>query len=316
MRHICTVKDGGIFYRIGGYCKMKLQQLYYFKALAEKEHLFQTATELYISAPALSAAISRLEEDLGVSLFDRVGRNIRLNENGKKFYVHVNKIIDELERACLELKNDKPANPCMLTVYTSNNISWGDALEEFIVRNPYIIFNHQVMNPDKLFRGAAPQQQPDFIITALSDVPSAGYEYSVLLPDDSPVLCVYPGHRFCERTSISLREACQEPFIMPAKTYSIRGYFDKLCEMAGFTPNVVAEADAQLRSRLVKSRMGITITTKLSVKAPVYEGLPCIDITEPKFPRVQAIIWREDKEQTPQGKAFLNFMLDYYKDFR
>ena len=62
---------------------MKLQQLHYFKALAEREHLFQTATELYISPPALSTAISRLEEELGVPLFDRVGRNIRLSENGK-----------------------------------------------------------------------------------------------------------------------------------------------------------------------------------------------------------------------------------------
>jgi len=63
---------------------MKLLQLYYFRALAEKEHLYRTATELYISPSALSTTISRLEKELGVQLFDRVGRNIRLNDNGKK----------------------------------------------------------------------------------------------------------------------------------------------------------------------------------------------------------------------------------------
>ena len=82
---------------------MKLQQLQYFKALAEKEHLFKTATELYISPPALSATISRLEEELGVSLFDHVGRNIKLNKNGERFYLHVKNVLAELDQACAEL---------------------------------------------------------------------------------------------------------------------------------------------------------------------------------------------------------------------
>ena len=73
---------------------MKLLQLYYFKALAEREHLTATAAELYISPPSLSAAISRLETDLGVPLFDRVGRNIRLNDKGRQFYDHVKLALD------------------------------------------------------------------------------------------------------------------------------------------------------------------------------------------------------------------------------
>lgn len=175
---------------------MKLQQLNYFKALAEKEHLFQTATELYISPPALSTAISRLEEELGVPLFDRVGRNIRLNENGKKFYSHVNSILGELDRACAELKNDSPVNLNSLNVYTSTNISWGDAFGDFIYHNPQVTFNHQVMDNDRIF-SCDQGVQPDFVITALSDAPVGQYEYKVLIPDDSPVLVVYKGHRFC-----------------------------------------------------------------------------------------------------------------------
>ena len=164
---------------------MKLQQLYYFKALAEREHLFQTATELYISPPALSTAISRLEEELGVPLFDRVGRNIRLSENGKKFYLHVTNIISELELACAELKSESPMNLNILNVYTSTNISWGSAFEEFIYRNPHIAFNHQVADNQRLFSGDQ-GTQPDFIITALSDAPAGQYEYKVLIPNDPP----------------------------------------------------------------------------------------------------------------------------------
>ena len=291
---------------------MKLQQLYYFKALAEKEHLFQTATELYISPPALSTAISRLEEELGVPLFDRVGRNIRLNENGKKFYSHVSSILGELERACAELKNDGPVNLNTLNVYTSTNISWGDAFEEFIYRNPHIAFNHQIMDSDRIF-GADQGIQPDFVITALSDAPVGQYEYKVLIPDDPPVLAVYEGHRFCGRSEISLRDACHEPFIVPPSAYSIRRYFDTMCDLAGFTPNIVTEADVQLRMRLVKKGMGITLSTRLAIGAPALEGLRFINVVDPVCPRVQAILWRKGKALPPQARQFLDFMCDYYK---
>ena len=61
---------------------MNLSQLYCFKILARSEHLTKAAEELNYSVPALSAIISRLENEVGVTLFDRVGRNIRLNEYG------------------------------------------------------------------------------------------------------------------------------------------------------------------------------------------------------------------------------------------
>ena len=290
---------------------MKLQQLYYFKALAEREHLFQTATELYISPPALSTAISRLEEELGVPLFDRVGRNIRLSENGKKFYLHVTNIINELELACAELKAESPMNLNILNVYTSTNISWGSAFEEFVYRNPHIAFNHQVADNQRLFSGDQ-GTQPDFIITALSDAPAGQYEYKVLIPNDPPVLAVYEGHRFCGRLEISLREAYHEPFIVPPSTYSIRRYFDTMCDLAGFTPNIVTEADVQLRMRLVKKGMGITLSTRLATSAPALVGLRLIDVVDPVYPRVQVILWRKGRPLSPQAREFLDFMCDYY----
>lgn len=289
---------------------MKLQQLYYFKALAEREHLFQTATELYISPPALSAAISRLEEELGTPLFDRVGRNIRLSESGRKFYLHVNNILNELEQACAELKANSPLNLNILNIYTSTNISWGAAFEEFIYRNPHIAFNHQVVDSQRLFSEQG--TQPDFIITALSDAPVGQYEYKVLIPNDPPVLAVYQGHRFCGRAEISLREACHEPFIVPPSAYSIRRYFDTMCDLAGFSPNIVTEADVQLRMRLVKKGMGITLSTRLATTAPALEGLRFIGVVDPVYPRVQAILWRKGRPLAPQAKEFLDFMCDYY----
>ena len=58
---------------------MELLQLKYFLAVAESEHMTNTAKQLHIAQPALSQSIHRLEQELGVSLFERAGRGIRLS---------------------------------------------------------------------------------------------------------------------------------------------------------------------------------------------------------------------------------------------
>ena len=63
----------------------ELLQLHYFLKVAKLEHMTKAAQELRIAQPALSKTIARLEEDLGVPLFDRKGRNIRLNSFGKVY---------------------------------------------------------------------------------------------------------------------------------------------------------------------------------------------------------------------------------------
>ena len=67
-----------------------LTQLQYFKELAERQHLTQTANHLMISAPSLSATIARLEKEVGCQLFNREGRNIYLNDQGRTYLKYVN----------------------------------------------------------------------------------------------------------------------------------------------------------------------------------------------------------------------------------
>ncbi len=71
---------------------MDLQQLRYFQAIARLEHMRQSADELAIAQPALSRAIARLETELGVPLFNRVGRQLQLNQFGSVYLECVERI--------------------------------------------------------------------------------------------------------------------------------------------------------------------------------------------------------------------------------
>src|SRR5262245_23909416 len=65
------------------------QQLLYFREVAQQQHFTAAANRLTLSQPALSRSIARLEHELGVPLFDREGRSVRLNRYGKAFLAHV-----------------------------------------------------------------------------------------------------------------------------------------------------------------------------------------------------------------------------------
>ncbi|MNZ71637.1 HTH-type transcriptional regulator GltC [compost metagenome] len=84
---------------------MNLNQLYYFKKLAELQHYTKAAQELYISQPSLSFAISSLEKELDIGLFRKKGRNVVLTKYGEEFYTYVRASLTELDKGIQSIKN-------------------------------------------------------------------------------------------------------------------------------------------------------------------------------------------------------------------
>ena len=83
---------------------MNLPQLYYFRKLAEVQHYTEAAKALYITQPSLSDSIASLEKELGVSLFQKKGRNIQLTKYGEEFYQYVNESLSILEHGISLIK--------------------------------------------------------------------------------------------------------------------------------------------------------------------------------------------------------------------
>ncbi len=77
---------------------MNLSQLQYFCKLAELQHYTKAAEQLYITQPTLSNSIARLEDELGVPLFEREGRNVRLTKYGREFNGYAKEALDALEK--------------------------------------------------------------------------------------------------------------------------------------------------------------------------------------------------------------------------
>ncbi len=84
---------------------MEIYQLKYFVAVAKLENIHKAGAELSVSPPAISRAISNLEHELGLKLFERVGRSIRLSMEGRQFEKRAREIIELIATAAHEIKS-------------------------------------------------------------------------------------------------------------------------------------------------------------------------------------------------------------------
>ncbi|MEF9955003.1 MAG: LysR family transcriptional regulator [Clostridium sp.] len=102
--------------------EQNLSQYRIFYAVAKTGNISKTAKELFISQPAISKSISKLEENLGVSLFTRNSRGVQLTAEGQVLYSHVSHAFDTLNRGENELKRIKDFNIGQIKVGVSNTL--------------------------------------------------------------------------------------------------------------------------------------------------------------------------------------------------
>ena len=123
---------------------MNYNYLRYFSVLAQVEHYTLAAARLGISQPSLSAAIHHLEEELGdVQLFEKVGRNIRLTEEGRYFREKVDFALQELNTASMTLRDSKVSAPVLIRMGVTSGTLSGTVANEiarYIKENERIRF--------------------------------------------------------------------------------------------------------------------------------------------------------------------------------
>ena len=112
---------------------MNYNYLLYFSVLAQTEHYTTAAARLGISQPALSSAIHNLENALGgVKLFEKVGRNIRLTDEGRFYQENVDEAIQKLHSASMTLRDSKTQAPVVIRMGVVSGTLEGFLAEEIV----------------------------------------------------------------------------------------------------------------------------------------------------------------------------------------
>ncbi|WP_223595705.1 LysR family transcriptional regulator [Neobacillus bataviensis] len=289
---------------------MELLQLKYFQTVARLEHMTRAAEELKIAQPSLSKTISRLEEDLGVPLFDRANRQISLNAFGKLFLERVNRAFLELnegKREIVELA-ERSQNQIKLAVSIPRVLP--DLLSSFLKQSPDVKFQ-QVLESTSSMKLQLEKAEIDFCI---SSVPMEGDElvWEPLITEDI-YLIVPPRHRLANREKIYLYEVKEEPFISMNTGYGFRNLTDEFCRQAGFVPTIAFEGDEPgVIGDLVRQGLGIAFVPGLSWVHNLNPFSHKLQIIEPNCQRTIGLGWSKRRYHSDAAKQFRQFVINYF----
>nr|BBH86007.1 LysR family transcriptional regulator [Thermosporothrix sp. COM3] len=290
---------------------MDLLQLRYFQTVARLEHITKAARELSIAQPSLSQTIARLEEELGVPLFDREGRRIRLNRFGRAFLHHIDRALKEIEAGKAEVADLAGLERGQVTLAFTLTQLVPDLLSAFLAQYPQVHF--------RLFQQHSPQQalyqlENGEIDLCISSPPimHPGIESAPLFTEE--IFLVVPRtHRLATEESVRLQDFAHDPFIGLKSGDSWRELTDSFCHRAGFEPVVAFEGDEWGTIRgLVKAGLGVAFLPASSWTGLYEPDVALMRIEEPLCMRRVGLAWREERYLSLAARSFRYFVIEYF----
>ncbi len=293
---------------------MDLLQLKYFQTVARLEHVTKAARQLSIAQPSLSQTIARLEEELGVPLFDRKGREIRLNQFGAVFLQRVERIFGELEDARHEIADLAGMEHGRIALAVVIPQILPDLLRSFLADHPHVSFRLFHQHSSETVQQQLEQGEIDLCITS-PPIEQEGIGWINLMREEI-YLMVPPDHRLADRTSIDLREVEHEPFISLKPGNTMRDLTDNCCRQAGFVPHVAFEGDEPSTLRgLVTAGLGVAFISELVLRTVADPSVIVpLRIEEPSCDRIIGLAWRKEHYLSQAAQYFRDFVIQYFKN--
>ncbi|MFC5403215.1 LysR family transcriptional regulator [Cohnella soli] len=291
---------------------MELLQLQYFLEVARLEHVTEAARSLHVTQSSLSKTIQRLEEDLGVPLFDRTGRNLRLNEFGNRFLRRAEKALYELEQGKEEIRDLSSGDSGTLELAVTTASLLPNLLREFRKKRPLIQYHVQMVSANDMAT-LLHKGEVDF---GLSSPPIQEDDIECRTVYVDPILIAVPKtHRLANQSSVSLEELRNESFVGVAKGYGARDFVDSLCRSAGFEPQYVYEGDEPARlSSLVEAEVGIAFMPSTARNSR--EQIHHLRIEKHEPVREIALLWNKRRYISRAALEFREFVIEYFKSLK
>ncbi|MBS4214034.1 LysR family transcriptional regulator [Neobacillus rhizophilus] len=290
---------------------MELLQLRYFLKVAKLEHMTRAAQELRIAQPALSKTIARLEEDLGVPLFDRKGRNIRLNSFGKVYLKKVEKALMLLDEGRREVEDLAGYERGRVFLATTTHKCFSDVIGSFISLHPDVKLQiTQASKREKIQQ--LRNGEIDFCIT-FPPIEQSGIEGLSFLTEKI-YLAVPHTHRFANRRNIDLSEVADDPFICIKKGNPFREMTDEFCQLAGFTPNIICEVDEHTAVvHFMSMGIGVAFIPDTLI-GNIETSFHLLHIDNPICQRTYQIAWLEGRYMSKVDRKFRDFFVRSFTD--
>ena len=240
---------------------MEIYQLRCFYEVAREQNISRTAARLKITQPALSKTINRLEDDLGVKLFDRKSKAITLNEYGRAVYDKAEEIfaaIDDIRLNIDDIKNGNVGSIRIGSTLPSSESSWLlDCIKDFIFLNPKVSINQRQMQPGELKK--AIQENTVDIAIGGKFLADSEFDHTLLYRNQLGIIASAQS-RFNGLEEISITDLKNETFFCNNSNTDMEDLTYEICEKAGFVPHIALCSNySNMIGELIFADKGISI---------------------------------------------------------
>ena len=158
------------------------------------------------------------------------------------------------------------------------------------------------------------KNEVEFVIASEDDVTAAGWEGTLIKPNNPLVLGVYPSHPFADRTHVHLHELANERLILVSQEYSFRRFTDRIFEKAGISPNCILECDFALRATMFNDQYGVLLSTASVKETGFSPDTVFIPVIEPIIDRPWYIYRHPHSMRSDTASLFWDFMTAFYME--
>lgn len=286
---------------------MELREIRTFLQVAQRKSFSKAAEALGYSQAAVTIQIKQLEQELGIHLFDRLGKQTVLTHHGEIFYGHAVAILRELENARDAVTEAKELTG-VLTIGTIESICaslFPELLAEYHRRYPKVKLSIVLDSPDVLLNKM--NQNSIDLVYLLDQRISDPRLVKVLEEEEDVVFVSSAAHPLAKRASLTLSEAASEPFLLTEKNASYRFVLDRYLAAAGKEINPFLEiGNTEFIIRLLRQNPGLSFLPEFAVRKEVEEGhLRVLNVTDLKMRIWRQLLYHKDKWVTREMDAFI-----------
>ena len=288
----------------------ELHDLQAFVAVAERHSFRQAATDLFLSQPALSRRIEKLEEALGVKLFERTTRRVQLTNVGQAFLVNVRDALNGLEDAVLGVADLAAHRTGTVTFACVPSAVWHflpDVLKRFSAQFPKIrVRVHDESAQDVL----------NLVLTGEADfgISFTGAENPEIhfqpIHVESYVLAMRRDHPLAKRRKLNWRDTVDERYISVAKSSGNRSVLDAALSGVEKHPWISCEINhVSGVLALVESGLGVAAVPGLSIPREAHSTVIGVPLVNPTVNRTLGLISRHQHAMPPASRTLFDMLV-------
>lgn len=294
---------------------MDIRHLQYFLKVAQYKSFTKAAHTLYISQPTISKMIKSLEEDLGVVLFNRFGKQIELTDAGQIIFNQAQGIVHSFQNLSSELDDLMNLKKGHLQIGLPPMVG-----SSFF---PKVIGEFRGQYSDitiKLVENGSKKIEDD-IEKGLLDIgvvlsPTNEEMFNTFpLAKEKLMLLVHPSHSLAGKKNVSLSELAQESFIIFREDFALYGRVIAECMQVGFQPHVVYESSQwDFISEMVAANLGISLLPEPICRELDADRIQVLPLIDPIIPWHLTMIWRKDRYLSFAAREWIRFTKNYFSE--